>query len=98
MRPLLAVAIAALALAACQPSRYDGPRGGGGTYWDADAGWQDRRVARARQRNWEAQRSWDAPRGRSWAEERYRRTGEIDPADYGQSWVPRESRYGYGEP
>lgn len=98
---LMIVVVAGLALAACQPGRpgpyYDGGYGAyrydyGPDHARASAEWY-----RHRER-WEDRAPTDYGRPRSWAEERYRRTGYIAPADYGQPWVPREPRYGYGEP
>lgn len=100
---VMIIVAAGLALAACQPSRpgpyYDG---GYGPY-SYDDRYDRARAAAEWNRRWERER-WeernraDYARPRSWAEERYRRTGYIAPADYGQPWVPREPRYGYGEP
>ena len=99
---VMLIAAAGLALAACQPSR-PGPYYGGGygayqyeygpDHARANAAWYRRERER-----WDERTGADQARPRSWAEERYRRTGYIAPADYGQPWVPREPRYGYGEP
>jgi poly(3-hydroxybutyrate) depolymerase len=103
MHKLVILGAVALALAGCQPGRSGPYYGGGYDPYRADYGhdrartnaeW-NRRQERAR---WEERNRVDTGRSRSWAEERYRRTGYIDPADYGQPWVPREPRYGYGEP
>ena len=99
---VMIIVAAGLALAACQSSR-PGPYYGGGygayqyesgpDHERANAAWYRRERER-----WEERNRADYARPRSWAEERYRRTGYIAPADYGQPWVPREPRYGYGEP
>ena len=96
MRNLMILGAVALALAGCQGGR--GGYGAGAYEYGYGPNGGQVRADWTRQRDRSPQAAWDAPRGRSWAEERYRRTGYIAPADYGQPWVPREPRYGYGEP
>jgi len=99
MRTLIMLGAAALALAACQPGRPGAYHDGGYEPYRYSQGrtnaeWQRRQE----QERWEERNRADYARPRSWAEERYRRTGYIAPADYGQPWVPRTPQYGYGEP
>jgi hypothetical protein len=97
MRRIMLLGAALLALSACQGGR-GGYYGAGGYEYGYGPGFGHAQAEWNRHRPGGWHPGWDAPAGRSWAEERYRRTGYIHPADYGQPWVPREPRYGYGEP